>query len=84
MMGHYSYMPWFGVGMALGPLMMIAFWALVIGGIVFLIRGSNKPSKKVDFRQTDTKTAMDILRERLARGEIDSKQFAEMRQIIEH
>lgn len=51
-----------------GPIMMILFWAVVIGGGVFLFRWLAEQSK-------GGKTAMQILQERYARGEIDKTEF---------
>jgi putative membrane protein len=72
-MMHWGYewgMGWFGW------LFMVAFWALVIIGIVFLIRavlGGGKTEEK-------TETALDILKKRYARGEINKQEFEEKKQ----
>ena len=71
MWGGYDY-GW-GWGMGFGMISMVLFWALVILGIVILVKwiasGSSGPS------QTPAKTALDILKERYARGEIDREEF---------
>jgi len=60
----------------LGMIMMLAFWALVIAALVFLIRWliqSSKGGTPViggSFNQ-----ALEILKERYARGEIDKEEF---------
>ncbi|MBW2054005.1 MAG: SHOCT domain-containing protein [Deltaproteobacteria bacterium] len=66
-----------GWGMGwLGMIMMLAFWALVIAALVFLIRWliqSSKGGTPViggSFNQ-----ALEILKERYARGEIDKEEF---------
>jgi len=50
----------------------LAFLALVIVGVVLLVRSSGRPAARQD-------TALDILKERYARGEITSEQYEEMR-----
>jgi putative membrane protein len=56
-----------GFGMML---MMVLFWALLIVGVVFLVRwllGQSKESR--------TDSALEILRQRYARGEINKDEF---------
>jgi putative membrane protein len=63
-----------GWGMGFGMISMVLFWVLVILGIVILVKwiaagsssGSGAPREK---------TALDILKERYARGEIDREEF---------
>ena len=68
--GGYGTMGW------LGPIFMIAFWVLIIIGIVFLIKWlaglsrSESPSERVE-------TPLEILKERYARGEINKDEFEE-------
>lgn len=63
-----------GLGMALGGLMMLAFWGALIVGVVFLVRWATG-------RGTTPSSADDpltILRRRYAAGEIDQPMFERM------
>jgi putative membrane protein len=69
--------------MFFGFLMLILFLAIVVGIIVLLVRwlgGSEHPL----FRPTGqaSRTALDILKERLARGEIDVAEFEERKRAL--
>lgn len=57
---------------------MLLFWGVIIAAIVVLIRGFAGTSGGNAPRLPE-KTALDILRERYARGEIDKAEFEEMR-----
>lgn len=64
-----------GWGMGFGMISVVLFWVLVILGIVILVKwiagSSAGPS------QPPAKTALDLLKERYARGEIDKQEFEE-------
>lgn len=62
----------FGGGI-FGFALMILFWGLVIVGVVFLIHSFFRKSSAGDVREEDA--ALEILRKRYARGEIDRKEF---------
>lgn len=66
--GH-DFSAWGWVGMTIG---MIAFWALVVAGIAWLIRSF----QNVDRRQVEDERGPErLLAERFARGEIDETEY---------
>jgi putative membrane protein len=65
-------MSWFG-----GGIMMIIFWIAVIYFIVWLVR--NNKTNGTD----NSKKAIDLLKERYAKGEIDKKEFEEKKKDLE-
>ncbi len=73
----FGHMTWGGHGI-FGGLMMVIFWAFIIGLIFLAVRGFSNRS--------DTgkgQSAMDVLRERYARGEIDEDEFERRRGKLE-
>ncbi len=71
-----------GWGMILGPFMMIALLAIVIAVVVLLVRWLGGVSHHQGYHPTPSKTALDILRERFARGEIDKQEFEDRRRVL--
>ena len=73
MMGDWG-MGWFGM------IFMLVFWGLVIVGLVLLVKWLYHATKgeKADRSPTGSSgsRALDILKERYARGEIDKAEFA--------
>ncbi len=53
-----------------GTIMMILFWALIILLIVWMVRGFNQEKSRDQER-----TALDILKDRYAKGEVDKEEF---------
>ena len=86
----YAYGPhmmWWGGGwyaMIFGPLFMILFLAVLIVVAVILVRGLGGPwSGPVSpHHPLVSRTPLDILRERFARGEIDKEEFEERRRVL--
>jgi putative membrane protein len=76
MMGDWG-MGWFGM------ILMILFWVLVIAGIVSLVRWlfQNTGTRSYSVASTGSQ-AMDILKERYAKGEITHDEFESMKREI--
>ncbi len=68
-----------GLGMLL---FMFTFWALVIAGVIALLRWAFGRSGAAG-RSAPGARALDILKERYARGELTREQFEAMRRDIE-
>lgn len=70
-------------GWFFGPIMMIVFIAVAVVVVVLLVRWLGGPSHiNNPHHQSPTKTPLDILKERFARGEIDKEEFEERRRIL--
>ena len=85
MMGNWGGYGWWGMGF--GLLFMILFWAVIIVGIVALVRWLVRESQAG--RQQDgralprDKSPLEIVQERYARGEIDRAEFEQKRQDLQ-
>lgn len=69
--------PFFGMPYGLGWVFMILFWALIIVGIVAIVRwlAGGALRQQQNSSSLPHKTPVDILRERYARGEIEREEF---------
>ena len=66
-----NWMPW----MFFGPAMMLIFLAVCVAlGYLMMRAGAGRPGQG---------RALDILRERYARGEIDQREFEERRRLLQ-
>ena len=63
-------------GYGFGGIFMILWWVLIIGGIVMLVKWLSKSSSA----ESGGNKALDILKERYARGEIDEQEFQKRKQ----
>jgi putative membrane protein len=78
MMWPYGYGPGWG-WMIGGWIMMLVLWALVIIGIVALVRFLNDRGGQ---SRSDAETPLEILRRRYAAGELTKEQFDEMKRNV--
>lgn len=69
-----SHITWIGVGVV----HMLLFWVFIIMAIFVMMRWLSERSGR-----GAEKTALDMLRERYARGEIDSEEFARKKRDLE-
>jgi len=84
--GHYGdHMMWGGGwhGWFLGPLMMVFWLALLVGAVVLILRWLGASGRIKPRPGTAGSGALDILRARFAKGEIDKAEFEERRALLE-
>jgi putative membrane protein len=81
--GHGSYMTWNGGSWAFfGPLMIIVFIAAVVAVVVLMIRWLGRSGHGAAPRPPPDRTPLDTLKERFAKGEIDTEEFEERRRAL--
>ena len=81
-----GYMGWGYMGSGFGWVFMILVWILIIAVIVVVIRWAfvSHPASSHPLPPTTArKTALDILQERYAKGEIDREEFLERKRDLE-
>ena len=69
-------------GMGFGGLFMLLFWVLVIAGVIVLLRRL----RARDLNPPDTspqQSALDIVQQRYARGEIGREEYEQMRRDLQ-
>ncbi len=64
-----------GWGYIGGSMVMIVFWLLIIAGIISLARYLVRKQENNDHHYHHEKTALDILQERYAKGEINKEEY---------
>jgi putative membrane protein len=72
-----------GYGFGFGGILMLAFWVFVIAGIVWLALTLSRSQGSQAPRGDTRSSALRILEERLARGEIDAEDFKTRRGLID-
>jgi putative membrane protein len=77
MFGGYTSPLGFGFHLV-GTILSILFWALVIGGGVWLVTKAVRPNTSGN--ASPTQTPLDILKLRYAKGEVTKEQFEQMKQ----
>ncbi len=72
-----------GWGMGwLGGIFMMIFWVLVLAGLVFLIKWLIQSTNRANSDAGSGNRALEILKERYARGEIDSAEYEEKKKVL--
>jgi len=78
-MMYYGWDNMMGFGYApfgwIGAVLMFVFWALIIAGVVILLKRLTLPPEK----EKKDDSAMEILKERYAKGEINREEFERMK-----
>ncbi|MEM7828219.1 MAG: SHOCT domain-containing protein [Candidatus Aenigmatarchaeota archaeon] len=84
MMHNWMWGDWmYGYGMGwgwFGFILMIVFLVLVIAGIIYLVKVLAGGKSSTYFKE---ETAIDILKKRYAKGEIDAEEFARRKKDLE-
>ncbi|WP_222435329.1 SHOCT domain-containing protein [Puniceibacterium confluentis] len=72
---------WGGFGMVLGPIFMILIVVGIVAGIIYLLRLFGVAGPAVGSHAAHDR-ALALLKERYAKGEIDSAEFAERKKLL--
>ena len=76
---HYGMMGW--GGWFYGPVMMLLFFALLVGAAILVVRLLGSDTLRPGAKQEDRAQA--ILRERFAKGEITKEEFEASRKVLD-
>ena len=72
---------WGGFGMVLGPIFMILIVVGIVAGIIYLLRLFGATGPAVSGHATQDR-AIALLKERYAKGEIDTAEFTERKKLL--
>ena len=72
---------WGGFGMILGPIFMILIVVGIVAGVIYLLRMFGVAGPAVSSHAAHDR-ALVLLKERYAKGEIDSTEFAERKKLL--
>ena len=83
--GYYDGHMWGGGGHSwfFGPLMMVFWLVVMVGAVVLIVRWLGASGHIEPRRKAPGTDALNILRERFAKGEIDKAEFEERRALLE-
>lgn len=83
--GYYGGHMWGGGGHGwfFGPLMMVFWLVVLVGAVVLILRWLGAQGHIDPRRKAPGTDALDILRERFAKGEIEKAEFEERRALLE-
>ncbi|MHB8536201.1 MAG: SHOCT domain-containing protein [Sulfuricaulis sp.] len=70
-----------GWGMGFGGFFMILFWVVIVAAVVMLVKWLFGGSSRIDLPRG--KSALEILQERYARGEIGKEEFEQKKRDLE-
>lgn len=82
-MGYYGHVG--GIGFGFGFIFMLIFWVLIIFAVFALIRGFSGHGcwRGLDEQKHRENNALNILKERYAKGEISKEDFDKMKKDLE-
>ncbi|MCL4534051.1 MAG: SHOCT domain-containing protein [Bacteroidetes bacterium] len=81
--GVYPFRFGFGWWFVLMGIVMLVFWGIVIGGLVWLVAWLIRQAQGTGPEAGGGRRALDILQERYARGELTREQYEQMRRDLE-